>query len=403
MRAADFLPDDPEEWEKLIEQARENEFERPAAFSPPEEEEKPTPCEGVGDSESSSVTQNSDSLTEKIADGKDTSVSGFPLIQAGDIREAQETVDFVEDLLLEGGASVIYGPSNTGKSFWALELGAAVADGRPFMGLETEQGAVVYVALEGETGAKNRLHALLKGGRLRTDSPFYLCFAQFSMLSDKDVMKVLSTISDATAKASIKTQLVIIDTLSRSIPGGNENDAKDMTKLISSVDRIRAESGAHVALIHHTGKNEQNGARGHSSLKGAVDTEIKITRSPESEVSRVTMTKQRDMAKNGPMAFKLKILHLGINRRGKPITSCIVEHEGDIPKEALPKKGRPPKCTPEDLLELLPAKQVSEWAASAKQEYGIGRTAFHELKKLLISEELAHECPETKMWKRLEL
>ena len=67
----------------------------------------------------------------------------------------------MQNLLTAGGASVVYGPSNTGKSFWGLELAASVATGRPFMdSLEVDQGAVIYFALEGIHGARNRIHAL---------------------------------------------------------------------------------------------------------------------------------------------------------------------------------------------------------------------------------------------------
>lgn len=399
MKAADFLPDNPEEWEKLIEQARENEFERKAAFSPPKEK-KPTPCEGVGDGGCSNLTENATRLLDQRENGKKAKGTGFKLIHANDIHEAQDTSDFVEDLLLEQCASVIYGPSNTGKSFWALELGAAVADGRPFMGLGTEKGAVVYVALEGETGARNRILALRKGCRLLADSPLYLCFAQLSMLSDSDVNKVIETAREAAALSGYSASLVIIDTLSRSIPGGNENEGKDMGKLINSVDRIRAKTGAHVALIHHTGKNEQNGARGHSSLRAAVDTEIMIARDPESMVSRVKITKQRDLPISEPMAFRLETLQIGASRKGKPITSCIVHQEEQVPDESKRKQGRPPKCSPEDLLELLPVKMVADWEESAKRVYGVGRTRFHEIKKSLLDDGLAYECAETKMWLR---
>jgi len=401
MNPSDFLPDNPEGLERFIDKIREEQCERSASDSPPDDK-TPTPCEGVGAKECSIEAENTESLLAENDNDKKSCKAGFQLVHASDVREAEDTADFVEDLLVEQGASVIYGPSNTGKSFWALELGAAVADGRHFMGLETDRGAVIYVSLEGETGAKNRIHALRKANRLLDDSPLYLCFAQLSMLSERDVEKVLSTVSEAAELSGIKVKLVIIDTLSRSIPGGNENEGKDMGKLINSVDRIRAQSGAHVALIHHTGKNENNGARGHSSLRAAVDTEIKISRSSDSEVSHVKVTKQRDMPKNSSMAFRLNSLHLGTNRRGKPITSCIVHQENEVPDEPKKKQGRPPKCSPEDLLELLPVRKVADWEALAKSKLGIGRTKFHELKKALIEDEKAFECPDTGMWLRLK-
>ena len=42
----------------------------------------------------------------------------------------------------------------------------------------------------------------------------------------------------------------------------------------------------------------------------------------------VTVTKQRDLPTLEPFAFKLRQVEIGTNRRGKPITTCVVEYEG---------------------------------------------------------------------------
>lgn len=46
------------------------------------------------------------------------------------------------------------------------------------------------------------------------------------------------------------------------------------------------ETSAAVALIHHAGKDASKGARGHSSLRGAVDTQATIEMSPAAPKSR---------------------------------------------------------------------------------------------------------------------
>ena len=40
---------------------------------------------------------------------------------------------------------------------------------------------------------------------------------------------------------------------------------------------FRNATGAHLLIVHHTGKDETRGARGHTSLRAATDTEIEIT------------------------------------------------------------------------------------------------------------------------------
>jgi hypothetical protein len=77
--------------------------------------------------------------------------------------------------------------------------------------------------------------------------------------------------------------------------------------------------------VHHSGKDQAKGARGHSSLRAATDTEIEIVLEEETDISVATVTKQRELEIDGQFAFSLKQVPLGQNKRGKEVTSCIVE------------------------------------------------------------------------------
>lgn len=129
----------------------------------------------------------------------------------------------------------------------------------------------------------------------------------------------------------------------RAMPGGDENQGKCMGKYLFEKDRIRAATGAHVMSVHHCGKNEDNWARGHSSLRAAMDTEIRVTRPSDGFVSLVTVTKHRDLPAIDPMAFSLETVELGANRRGNAITSCLVNLEGGYPKLTVQKPSAPPR------------------------------------------------------------
>jgi len=321
--------------------------------------------------------------SEKYTPVKDAG-NTLTLLRADKIGDPVETADFVQNLLTAGGASVVYGPSNTGKSFWVLELAASVATGRPFMdSLEVDQGAVIYFALEGIHGARNRIHALTSVGRLGAEPLLYLCFDPLSLLDQKDVDRMIAKIKEVERLGGVPCKLVIIDTLARAMPGGDENQGKDMGKYVYGKDRIRAETGAHVLSVHHSGKNEDNGARGHSSLRAAMDTEIRVSRPSGGLVSLVTVTKQRDLPAINPMAFSLETVELGMDRRGNAITSCVVNPEGEIPSSQSKSPGRKAKCTPEDLLSLLPAASVNDWQDRAEKEFGIKRSQFYKQKQEL--------------------
>jgi hypothetical protein len=297
-----------------------------------------------------------------------------------------EAADFVEGLLTEGGASLVYGPSNCGKSFWVLDLAASVATGRPFRDdLEVEPGAVVYVALEGSHGARNRIAALKVAGRLSEDAPLFLCFAPVSLLEVGHAERLAETVKDAATKSAMPCRLVILDTLARAMAGGDENNGKEMTLAVQSIDATRAATGAHVLAVHHCGKDETKGARGHSSLRAAVDTEIEVSRPEGESISTVRVTKQRDLSIGEPMPFSLQVIDLGTDRRGKPITSCVVNHEDSLMASKPGKAGRKAICTADDMLQHLPADSAKQWMERVKAETGLGSSQFYSHKKLLES------------------
>lgn len=267
----------------------------------------------------------------------------FPLLYATDITVSDTTVDFVEGLLCEGALAVVYGDSNVGKTFLVLDVAMHVALGIPWRGREVDQGAVVYCALEGVSGIRNRVAAWMRFHRRhsqdRREIPFAAVPSVINLLnSDADVEGLIETILAASANLGRPVRLVVIDTLSRALAGGNENASEDMGALVKSADRIRQATGAMVLFVHHSGKDAARGARGHSLLRAATDTEIEIIRPEGSEVATIKVQKQRELDMDDPGAFRLEVVELGTNRRGKPLTSCVAV-AAEAPPEA-PKRSR---------------------------------------------------------------
>lgn len=331
------------------------------------------------------LAENAEEWKNEEPEAQATS-GAFPLTRASDISKPAEIVDIVEKLLTAGGASVLYGASNTAKTFLVLDIEAAIATGQPFRDdLRVERGAVIHVALEGEAGITNRVLALKKSGKLPDTAELYLCYHPISLLSPPDRARLVDTVNEAARRASLPVRLVVIDTLSRAMAGGDENGAGDMTMAVSEIDAIRAATGAHVMLVHHCGKDEARGARGHSSLRAAVDTEIEVSRDDASGISTAFITKQRDLPKGEPMPYRLKVVELGTDRRGEDITSCIIQHEDASLAATRGKKGRGKTYHADQLLGLLPAKNVKEWQAAVMNETGMSRSNFYDLKAELKS------------------
>ena len=308
----------------------------------------------------------------------DSKYSFFEIIHHKSLPGAVEAADFVEGLLLNGGASVIYGASNTGKTFEVLDIAAAVASGRPFRGeLEVERGAVVYVALEGRNGAINRIVALRKERLLSEDDPFFLIFEQVALLEPGHAEKLARSVAEAAKDCGFPVKLVILDTMARAMAGGDENSGADMTSAVKAIDAVRAATGAHVCVVHHCGKDQARGARGHSSLRAAVDTELEVSRNENEKIATVRVTKQRDLPAGDPMPFSLKVVELGTDRRGRPITSCVVHHEDSIMATKVGKPGRPQTTSVAHLLSMLPQPSTTAWQKFARNNHEVTTTPFY--------------------------
>lgn len=229
----------------------------------------------------------------------------------------------VKGLIDVGTMSVIYGPSNSGKTFWTIDLAYHIAIGAPWRGRRVTQASVLYLAAEGGRGVINRV-AALKQEHGVCDVPMAVKRAGLDLLHDQaDLQHIVDLSAEVRAKLPEAPHLIVIDTLSRVMAGGDENSAADMTALIRNIDAIRATTEAHILTVHHTGKDAARGARGHSSLRAATDTEIEIMN--EDGARAAVVTKQRDHNGGETFAFDLKPVLLGHDQDGDEVSSCIIQ------------------------------------------------------------------------------
>jgi hypothetical protein len=81
-----------------------------------------------------------------------------------------------------------------------------------------------------------------------------------------------------------------------------------------------------VWAVGHPGKDASKGWRGWSGGPGACDTVLEVNRSGDDR--SVTVMKLKDGQDGEEIGFRLKVHELGLNAKGKPISSCTVELSG---------------------------------------------------------------------------
>lgn len=221
----------------------------------------------------------------------------------------------VKGILVESSLTGLYGPPGTGKSFIALDLGAHVAVGAWWRGREVTPGRVLYIAAEGIGGLPKRVEAWKNHNHIHAVPNFDFYPGAVNLLDAEQV---------AAAAAVVKARqyyFIIVDTVARSIVGGDENNAKDMGQMIANLDWLKNASGALVMVVHHTGKDTSAGMRGSSSLEGALDSVLEVKGGGGS--MQLSCKKQKDDGEFTPVSLSLEVVTVRMPT-GEDATSCAV-------------------------------------------------------------------------------
>jgi hypothetical protein len=227
----------------------------------------------------------------------------------------------VKGVIPDCGMGVLFGDSGSGKTFISIDLALAISQGLDWQGCRVKKPTgVLYVSAEGGGGMSKRLKAYSKYHDVDlSDTPIGIVTVGLN-LPEGDADRVI----DACARMKDRgcpIRFIVMDTLNRTIGGADENSSQDMGKYIDAINRIGNATGAFTLIVHHSGKDASKGARGHSSLRAAVDTEMSIK--ADGPIQVLTITKSRDGETGKPYAFKREVIQLGLDDDSDPITSCV--------------------------------------------------------------------------------
>ncbi len=199
-----------------------------------------------------------------------------------------------EKTMPKGATVVVYGEPGCMKSTLMITDALNAAN----------KGAVAIIAVgEGAYGVRtSRIPAACRERGISTKSlreKLYVCPAVPNLSSESEIEAFIKMYRP------LNPSIVIIDTLATAAVGVDEN-SDAIGKLLTSngaVGKIkRALGDPSVILIHHTGKDETRGARGHSSIRGNADAMWKITADKEAR----TITKKIEKMRDGEELFSVE-------------------------------------------------------------------------------------------------
>ena len=269
-----------------------------AAVPAPEKKSELVAKEATGDGGALKLTQPSVDLYETLS--------------IRNIKALPDTKYLVEGIVSENSLLLIFGPPGCGKTFISLGMALSIAAGLPeWWGRKiNKHGPVVLLSSEGVADLKLRIMAWEKETGISVDDiPFYLIRQTINFMSGADIDKLMRTVQDITDRLGEPPVLINVDTISRVLPGADENLQKDMTLFISACDRVREVFGSTVSGVHHTSRN--GNLRGSTVFDGAADAILSITREEGSDIGEMTAKKIKSAPDGWKQSFRLKKVEIG--------------------------------------------------------------------------------------------
>lgn len=311
----------------------------------------------------------------------------FPIYAWSDLENLPPARWLIKGYVPEGGLVGVYGPSGHNKSFTIVDMAGCVATGMDWHGAPVAQCPVLYIVGEGQRGVRKRLQAWQKvKGAL--SGLFVMPVAP--MLPDdlQALQAAIDTMDD-------RPRVIILDTLARTFKG-NENDAEDMGGWLRAVSEMQRRYDATLIFVHHTGKDLDKKDRGHSSLRAASDTMIRVQKRGEHGVT-VQVDKQKD---DEELTLELRTTVVEVGRdpeTDEPITSLVmVKDEGEQVRSTDTESGPVRGKVQQAILSVLdrtgrPMKAISIIAALPDVDASSVRKALPNLQEKGMVE--AVECP----------
>lgn len=244
----------------------------------------------------------------------------YQLLGSAELRALPPIEWRIQGILPEQGIACIFGRSTAGKSFLALDVAAAIAEGATWFGYRVKRSPVVYVCLEGSAGFRQRAMAWEAHNKRALPPNLRVVLQPFSLTDSKSIRAMATSVLTLG-----KGVVTFIDTLNASTPGLDENSPRDMGLIIEGAKNLQTITGGLITLISHTGKDATKGLRGHSSLFAALDCAVEVSRVGKRREWEVV--KSKDGADGDLRRFVLEVVELGLGCDDEPVSSCIVRQE----------------------------------------------------------------------------
>jgi hypothetical protein len=230
-------------------------------------------------------------------DGK----AALTLLSIPDLLKLPPPEYLIEKILPDKGVAIMAGKSGDMKSFLAILFAMSVAFGKAIGDLEVKQGNALYLMNEGQAGFDLRCQAWLN----RHDLAAPDTFKAITMTPNLMLSQTVTPFIEAIRQEGFSPNFIVLDTFSKAIIGGDDNQTKDVSLALSAAYGLANELDALVLIIDHVGKDAKKGVRGSYAKYGNVDAIVMVTK--QNTVIKAVTKKQKEGEDNLDFYFRQEL------------------------------------------------------------------------------------------------
>lgn len=235
-----------------------------------------------------------------------TPLSAFDFYSVEDLTEEErKPPEFIVAGLIPAGMTFVSGAPKIRKSFFVLQMAAAVATGQAFLGRDTVQCEVVYFDLE---GSKSRIAS--RSSRMKTAIPrtVHITNAIPNKIADGALANDIKNLH----RAHPTWRLFIVDTYSRArgtVRAGQANAYDVDVALLEPIQRMAIEENIAVVFVHHDKKgaglvsDSFERLSGTMGISGSADSVVNLVAEGKRFDGKATMEYNPRDAKGGEMSL----------------------------------------------------------------------------------------------------
>lgn len=230
----------------------------------------------------------------------------------------------IKNYLEPDSLSVLFGDSESYKSFLAIDIACHIATGKDWRGNPVKKGVCLFIAGEGGNGLKKRIRAWFEHYQLPMVN-IAISVVPLALCDPKNSKELVADIKTFLQQSQIMPSFIALDTLNTHFGPGDENGTSDMTKFLSGMRELRIATKAHVMATHHCGHGDKSRSRGSIVLHNGIDWEYRAERKPDTSITTIFNTKSKDADKPEPLSWALERQGLPwATEDGEPMASCVL-------------------------------------------------------------------------------